>query len=292
MWNWAVPAYLYAGGTAGAAAVLGAAAQCLGGRRLRRIVGRARRLATAGTLVGSVLLVVDLGRPERFLNMLRVFRPTSPLSLGSWVLVAATGASNVAAALTGARGALRAIGDGAGIAAGVAGLPLSGYTAVLLSQTAVPAWQEVHGTLPFLFVGSAMTGAASLFQAMRLSPEEERVVRRFAVVAKAGELAAGWAVERDATRVERVGRPYKHGVSGVLWKAAKVLTCGSLLLDVVPGGSWRRRFLSGALGTAGALSVRFGVFHAGIASARDPRATFHMQRAGHGAAAVAAPRRP
>src|SRR5690349_2808579 len=138
-WIWAVPAYFYVGGVAGAAMVLAFAGQLLGGRKLRRFEEHCRWIGAIGGGVGTALLFHDLGRKERFLFMLRVFRPTSPMSVGSWVLAAATPLSAGSALLTFAHGALwRWTGQAAGIAAGVLGLPLAPYTAVLISNTAVP----------------------------------------------------------------------------------------------------------------------------------------------------------
>jgi len=86
VWIWAVPAYFYAGGVAGASAILAAAAGRLGGDDTENLVVRARWIAAVSGGAGSVLLIHDLGRPRRFLHMLRVFRPTSPMSVGSWIM--------------------------------------------------------------------------------------------------------------------------------------------------------------------------------------------------------------
>src|SRR5205823_11154878 len=132
VWIWAVPAYFSVGGVAGAAAVLGAAAQLLGHDELRGLVRRCRVIAAAGTALGTAFLIEDLGRPGRFLNMLRVFRPTSPLSVGSWVLAPAAVLSAGSAVLPGP------IGDAAGLGSGALGGPLATYTSILLTNTAVP----------------------------------------------------------------------------------------------------------------------------------------------------------
>ncbi|RKI36087.1 formate dehydrogenase, partial [Corallococcus sp. AB049A] len=84
LWIWTVPAYFYVGGAAGAASVLGVALEAFGGRKLERLAERCHAVAVAGDIVSAGLLIHDLGRPSRFLNMLRVFRPTSPMSMGSW----------------------------------------------------------------------------------------------------------------------------------------------------------------------------------------------------------------
>jgi formate-dependent nitrite reductase membrane component NrfD len=278
VWIWAVPAYFYLGGAAGAAASLGAAAQ--GVPQLRGLVRRCRRIAFAGSAVGAGLLIHDLGRPERFLNMLRVFRPTSAMSVGSWLLASFNGLSGTAVVLDG-----NGPGDLAGLLAGIAGAPLSGYTGVLLSDTAVPLWQAARTTLPVLFVASGVSAAASMLELGELSEPEQKAVWRFGVAGQIAELGAMTALERDVDRVERVGLPLKEGLGGSLWRAAKVLTGLSLALTLLQRSSKRRR-LAGLLGSAGAIALRFSLFHAGKASARDPRATFDQQRAGLGGAEV------
>lgn len=285
-WVWSVPGYFYAGGAAGAALVLGAAAQAVDRRAFGNLVRRCRWLGTAGGLAGTALLIHDLGRRERFLNMLRVFRPSSPMSVGSWVLAGAVPLAAAAAVLDGRDGAAGAIGDVAGAGAGLLGMPLAGYTAVLLSNTAVPVWQETARTLPVLFVASAAASAASLLELAPLSEREDRVVRRFGLAAEAAELIAMVAVQRDASSIERVGRPLREGASGALWRAGAALTAASLVMSAVSRRSRWRRATAGLLGTAGALAVRFAMFHAGRSSARDPLATFHQQRAGRGATEI------
>ena len=286
VWIWSVPAYFYAGGICGAAAVLGAAAQTADGRGLRELVRRCRWLSAVGGGAGTVLLIIDLGRPERFLAMLRVFRPTSPLNMGSWVLASATPLSSGAALLARASGRWGRLGDFAGLGAGVAGLPMSGYTAVLLSSTAVPVWQSARRSLPMLFVASAASSASALLQLTDLDERSQRIVASFGRLAGIAELIAAIAVERETGRVERVARPLRRGLSGALWKTSMVCGIAGLVVAAAPGRGRFKRVASNVLTTAGALSLRFAVFHAGKASTRDPHATFEMQRRGHGAAEV------
>jgi formate-dependent nitrite reductase membrane component NrfD len=255
------------------------------GARLRKLVERCRWIAAAGSLAGAALLVYDLGRPARFLNMLRVFRPTSVLNIGSWILAAA-GSLSTGSVMLSRPGRLRALGDAAGLGAGIAGMPLSGYTAVLLSDTAVPLWQGTRRTLPPLFVASALSSASSLLELSSLSEDEKRIAERLASAGKACELAAISFVERDAARVEAVARPLREGVAGALWRTAKVLTGTSLAASLLPRGGRTKRVAAALLGSAGTLALRFAVFHAGKASARDPRATASQQRAGRGAKEV------
>jgi formate-dependent nitrite reductase membrane component NrfD len=286
VWIWSVPAYFYAGGVCGAAAVLGAIAQAVDGRGLRRLVRRCRWISAVGGAAGTALLIIDLGRPERFLNMLRVFRPTSPLNVGSWVLATTTPLSSGAAMLARANGNLGRLGDLAGFGAGISGVPMSGYTAVLLSTTAIPVWQSARRTLPWLFVASAASSASALLEATDLDDREHRIAESFGRLAGATEIVAAVAVEREVGSVERVARPLREGLSGALWKTSLVCGAGGLVLSLAPGKSRLMRQLSSVLTTAGALTMRFAVFHAGKASARDPHATFEMQRRGHGGAEV------
>jgi formate-dependent nitrite reductase membrane component NrfD len=276
VWIWAVPAYFFVGGMAGAAATLGGLAQILGRGNLDGLIRRCRALAAAGSAAGGGLLIHDLGRPERFLNMLRVFRPTSPMSMGSWMLAAVGSLSSLSLVADKRSPALANV---AGFGAGVLGPPFSGYTGVLLSDTSIPVWAAASKGLPVLFVASSMSTATALLEAMDLSDEEATIVWRLGFISEIAELLAGTAVEREASGVERVGRPLSEGVSSTLWKASKFLTSAGLGVSMLGKKKrWAAR-LSTALGVSGALALRFALWQAGRASARDPQATFELQRA-------------
>jgi formate-dependent nitrite reductase membrane component NrfD len=283
-WIWAVPAYFYAGGTAGAAAVLELVAALADAEDLDGLITRCRWISAVGDAAGTALLIEDLGRPERFANMLRVFRPSSPMSVGSWVLAISVPAAGASVLFGKRHGPLGFLGNAGTVVSGLTGLPLTGYTAVLLSNTAVPLWQATRRSLPLLFMSSAVTSAASLLDLTDLTDREQRIVRRYGLAGKLADLAAAMAVEREADEVEEVGTALHEGAAGTLWRAAKVLIAASAALSLVPGTSNARRRLSGALGTLGAISMRFAVFHAGKRSSVDPRATFRQQRAGRGGA--------
>jgi len=277
VWTWEVPAYFYIGGAAGAAATIGAVLQVLDGDNSERLVRRCRDIAAAGTLVGSGLLVSDLGRPERFLNMLRVFKPGSPLNIGSWILVTASGLSAGSAVLSRTRGFRRKLGKLAGLGAGAIGLPLSGYTAVLLVGTAVPVWRASRRSLPLLFVASATGAACSLLEMGDFDEKELTAVRRLGTVTQLSELALAKAVEKECARVG-TGRPYEEGLSGTLWKASTACTVASLAVDTFTGKSRSGRIAAAVVGTIGSIALRYSVWLAGRASARDPRATFDSQK--------------
>lgn len=283
VWIWSVPAYLFTGGVTGGAATLAATAQVLHRQDLQWLVERGRWVALAGGLTSTGLLIHDLGRPARFLNMLRVFRPTSAMSMGSWTLASFSGAASVAAVapvvLPGRWG--RALGNLGGLAAGLLGPLLGTYTGVLLSDTAVPVWGATRRQLPLLFGASATAGAADVLDLLDPDPASERVTRRLATTGKAAELAAGIAVERAAHEEPEVGPALTSGVAGDLWRASKGLTALSLVTSAapVPRGLRRvRRVVTAVLGVVGGLAMRFALVRAGTASARDPQATFGPQR--------------
>jgi formate-dependent nitrite reductase membrane component NrfD len=284
VWKWYVPAYFFCGGLSGASAALGAVAHAADREGLDGLIVRARWVAAIAGAAGTVLLIADLGKPDRFLNMLRVFRPTSPMNLGSWVVAAEGPLAAGSALLGGSNEGLGRAADAAGAGAGALGSLMTGYTAVLLSNTAVPVWQQIRRTLPPLFVASSISGAASVLALFRLSDGEASVARRFALAGLAGELIASVAVEGDAGRVAEVARPLHEGVAGSLWKAAKLLTATGLAVTLLSRRSRPLRMLAGVLGTAGAVALRFAVAEAGKQSAADPHATLAQQRAGLGGA--------
>lgn len=291
VWRWEIPAYFFVGGLAGASAVLGATVQAAGGRGCAVLVRRTRLVAAGGAAASAVLLVRDLGRPARFLHMLRVFRPTSPMNMGTWIL-SAFGACATLAALPHAVPAARALRPAARAAtygAGLLGLPLVGYTGVLLANTAVPVWQQTRNTLPILFAFSGAVSAGAVFDLWSTPAAGGEMAHRFGLVAKGAELALSNALHREAGVVPRVERALRRGRGGALLAAARRLLLASAALDLLPGRRWRRarRAASGALALAGTIAVRFGVVAAGRYSARDPQATFEQQRAGRGAFEVA-----
>ena len=265
-----VPIYLFLGGMAGTSAVLAEGAARAGLPHLERV---ARLTAAAGAAGGTVALVHDLGRPERFLHMLRVLKPTSPLSVGSFILAPFSALSSVAA-LSHMTGRLPRIGRLAGRGAAAFGPPLATYTAALVANTAVPAWHEAHRELPFVFAGSA--AAAGGGTAMLLvRPEESGPAARMAL---AGAVLETMVVERMSTGLGLVGEPYRDGRAGRLMRAARALTLGGLALSALGRGSRVARRLAGASYVAGSLVTRFGIFEAGLQSARDPKYTVVPQR--------------
>jgi DMSO reductase anchor subunit len=266
-----VPLYLFAGGVAGVSALVAEAAVLTSRPGLAR---SARLLAATAVTGGTVALVHDLGRPERFLNMLRVFKPTSPLSVGSWILAPFGGLAAVSAAADLA-GRLPTVGRLAGAGAAVLGGPLATYTAALLSNTAVPAWHEAYREMPFLFAASAGAAAGGLLTAT--APRDEAgPARRLAGACALADLAA---VEAVRHRLGPLGRPYREGRPKRLLELARGLQVGGLLTLPLARRSRLAGVVSGLAFAGASVATRFAVFQAGLASARDPAATVQPQRA-------------
>jgi hypothetical protein len=143
--------------------------------------------------------------------------------------------------------------------------------------------------LPVLFAASAMTSVGSFFELIDQDEEEARITKCFGIIGEVAEITAAIITEQQASEVPRVGRPFKRGVTGLMWRSAAVLNAASLVINMIPGKTRSKRLASGVLGTLGSLLMRFAVEHAGNASARDPRASFHRQRAETFAGRLASP---
>jgi formate-dependent nitrite reductase membrane component NrfD len=272
-----VPGYLFLGGLAGASSALAAGADLSGRAELART---AKTAAAAAISVSAVALVADLGRPARFHHMLRVFKPSSPMSVGSWLLSGYGPAAAVAAACA-LTGRLPTVGRAATVAAAVTGPGIAAYTAALLSDTAVPAWHDAHRELPYLFVSSAATAAGGL-GLLLVNPAQAAPARNLAIAGAAAELTAKSLLLR---RLGPTAEPYQSGRAGRLMEAAELLTAGGLTAAALGGRNRPASALAGAaLLTASALT-RFGVFYAGRTSARDPKYIIqrHLFRTGCGA---------
>ncbi|MET8954149.1 NrfD/PsrC family molybdoenzyme membrane anchor subunit [Streptomyces sp. NPDC004393] len=267
-----IAGYLYLGGLAGASSLLAAGAHATG----RPALARTAKLGAVGAISLSLAaLVHDLGRPARFLNMLRVLKPTSPMSVGSWLLTGYAPLTMVAAA-TDVAHRHRLVGAAATAGAAVLGPAVATYTAVLVSDTAVPSWHEGYRQLPFVFAGSGASAAAGL--ALACAPVGQTgPACRMAVLGSALELGAFQVMKR---RMGLAAEPFEQGRPRTLLRSAEALTAGGAALAVL-AGRWRSRLLTVAAGAAlmtGSAAVRFGVFHAGVASAEDPKYTVVPQR--------------
>jgi Polysulphide reductase, NrfD len=283
-WGHEVAAYLFLGGVAGGSGLLAAGAQLTGRKTLRR---NTRLSALIAVMLGAVALVMDLGRPERFINMMRTVKLTSPMSIGSWILSLFSAGIGIAAVsevdrMTGERiplgplrPVLRAVEGPAGLEAAVFAPPLAVYTAVLLADTATPTWNATHEDLPFVFVSSASLAASGL--AMITTPVAEAgPARKLAVLGVLGDLVAMKVMVRRMDPV--AAEPLHHGEPGRMLQWSERLAIAGGLGALLGGRHRVVAALSGlALMTASALT-RFGVFEAGKESARHPRYTIEPQK--------------
>jgi hypothetical protein len=272
VWTWEIPWYLFAGGVAGGCSVLHGLARVTGNHKLART---SLYLTAAGEIASPLLLVSDLGRPERFLNMLRVFKVTSPMSVGSWTLVVSSSSSNTAAALE-TLGILRPVKWVAEAISFVSGPPLATYTGALFANTAIPVWSEARDDLPVLFGASAAASAGAA--ATIFTPAGSAgPARRAAIAGAAAELAL---VRRMRRRLGFVGEVYDQGEAGKYARVSKAcVAAGAGLLALGGKRSRAASVAGGALVLAGEAALRWSVYKAGFQSARDPRYTVETQRA-------------
>jgi len=270
-WKREIPWYFFLGGIGGTSSSLALAARLAGNERLAR---NAELIAFGAMTASPVLLIRDLGRPERFLNMLRVFKPTSPMSVGSWLL-AVQGTATGIAGLCRIFGVFQGLRRMAENVSGLAGLPLSTYTGALIADTAIPVWHEARRELPFVFAGGAAATAGGAV-AVVTPPRYAGPARRLAVFGAALELTATQAMEKRLGPL--LGEPYHEGQSGRFARLAKGLTLAGAATTALAGRRKAGAIAGGALLLAGGAFERWAVFRAGFASARDPKYTVVPQR--------------
>ncbi|MCF2572436.1 NrfD/PsrC family molybdoenzyme membrane anchor subunit [Brevibacterium sp. UCMA 11754] len=305
-WGDEIALYLFLGGLAGGSSLLGLGAQ-FSDRPGLRIATRLTAITATG--VGGAALVADLGRPERFLNMMRVFKVSSPMSLGTWILSGFGVGSGVLAAievdrLTGLRlplGPLRrvlhAFETPAALESALFATPLAAYTGALLGDTAVPTWNAAgRNGLSYVFVSSAAVAAGGT--AMALAPVRETgPARLLALVGAAGEAITMDRMKKGMHPAEV--EPLEEGEPGhKLHRAEKLLIAGAIGTAVAEvgarvfakklgkGAGWKTRtalralsVVSGTALAAASAYTRFGVLEAGIDSTKDPRHVVEPQRA-------------
>ncbi len=272
VWKWFIPAYFFTGGVAAGSAMLALGARLTG----NKLLARQSRLVTQACLgLSTAFLVKDLGRPARALNMLRVLKPTSPMSVGSWLL-GAFGSAAAAGAASDLLGILPRAGALADAAAGALGPAVATYTGVLIADTAVPAWHEARRELPFVFAGSAAASAGGIAVALA-PPATAGPARRVLVAGAALELAAMEALHRRIGR--ELAETYETGLAGRLATASKALTASGAVIALLGGRRRRPLAVVGGLAVAaGSALQRFAIFEAGKAAARDPKYVVGPQR--------------
>ncbi|MFB3916380.1 MAG: NrfD/PsrC family molybdoenzyme membrane anchor subunit [Terriglobales bacterium] len=275
-WTPEIPMYFFVGGAAGSAAVIGAVCDWFG--KDPELASHARWVAFGGAMVSSGLLISDLGRPSRFINMLRVFKVQSPMSMGAWTLAAfgATSAANLFAKAAerrfGGGFPIRIIGNVGQLFSALFGLPFHNYTGVLIGATAIPVWNKNIDTLPIHFGMSGVQAGTSVLELMGHS--DSRALNILGIGSAVYESLEGLNLE---SRKDPALKPLKRGASGWVTRVGGVMSGPlPLVLRLIAGssGSERSRMLrrwAAVSGIAGSLLTRYGWVRAGHASARDWR---------------------
>lgn len=265
-----IPGYLFLGGLAGATSLLAFGADLTHRPALARV---AKAGAFGSATLSLTALVHDLGKPSRFLNMLRVFKVTSPMSVGSWLLAGFTPLAGLVTASAWTGRAPR-WGVAATVGSAALGPAVAAYTAALISDTAVPAWHDGYREMPFVFVGSAATAAGG-FGLLAAPAAQTTPARNMAAFGVTTELVSAQWMEH---RLGMVAEPYSSGRSGAYMRAGKALSVAGLAGALLARGNRIVNALSGATLIAASAATRWGIFHAGTTSADNPKYTVVPQR--------------
>jgi formate-dependent nitrite reductase membrane component NrfD len=297
-WDWLIAGYFFVGGICGAANAIATLARWHGGKTGEPIARIGRYLSFSMVAPSTAFLIADLGRPERFVNMLRIFKVRSPMSVGSWILLAShtflTLLTIDQAARDGILGKnnplvrmVRIVPVRLLEAAGVVpSLLLASYTGVLLAATAVPLWTRNHLLMGPLFLASAFSNSAAaiaLIMGLKKSTSEEAKFRieRLDLLAMIAEV--GLLTLFKSRLSPTVSKPLEEGTTGKIHRYG-VLSAGIGLPLLLHGFSVLRgkhsprpiSLLASLLVLIGGAAFRYVMVYAGHRSADDPKATFEM----------------
>lgn len=300
-WGWEIVAYFFLGGISGASYVIASIARRFGGPEGQHIARAGRYLSLAALIPSPILLILDLGRPERFHHMFRIFKFRSPMSVGTWGLTVFGAFATLSALIQAAEDGL--FGRRTLVARVLRALParligivgmgpaffVSGYTGVLLAATAVPIWTKNYLLIGPLFVVSAIsnaTAAISLILATvgKTSHRALRGLDRLDSLAAASEALLLFAARKNAGST--IGRPLNEGSLSKLYRFVVLgMGLGTPMALQAPSAWLGRRMprgvtiLASLLTLVGGVSLRYLMIMAGRASADDPQATFELTRA-------------
>jgi formate-dependent nitrite reductase membrane component NrfD len=278
VWRWQVPLYFWVGGVASGSAFVALACDVAGDHRSAAI---ARKVSLGAVASAPLLLIADLGRPERFLNMLRVFKPRSPMNMGAWCLVMFSGsvAGAVGADLLGRPRVARVLGGATSVLGGY----LGSYTGVLLACTAVPLWARSRAMLGPIFVATATaTGAAATRLALIAGGLPERHPTRSALgtLETASILTELSLSAVNQRRIGSASRALVQGRPGRVYRAAQALVIAGLATRLIGRGREAAGIHNAGslMYLAGGLAFRFAWVEAGRASATDHEAAAALGR--------------
>jgi hypothetical protein len=277
-WTWEVPLYFFLGGISGTSACIALAAQIFGAPV--NLIRMALWMGLIGASICPALLISDLGRPLRFLNMLRVFKWRSPMSMGSWILVGFSGC--VFVAVVGVELVVRGYGHPVvvgvlwlgEISAALTGLLLASYTGVLLGATAIPVWHEHRRLLPAHFLTSGLGGAVGILELAGFLIPATQIL---------GFATSGVETVIEIYLTVRKGvadKPLHHGISGGTLRVAGMLEGpAALLIRAVWHAEPWGRYAAAICFLLGAVMSRYAWIWAGRESSHDTETLFKLERA-------------
>lgn len=277
VWTWEIPLYFFFGGIAGMSAVIALAAAIFDHVDLARAAMWIA--AIAGAVISPILLIMDLGRPHLFLNMLRVFKPQSAMSMGAWILTA-FGACAVPGLIAlelhahqvfpGALDQLLRLAAGVLIfGAAIFGTLLATYTGVLIGATAIPAWFLHRTLLPIHFGTAGLGSAAAVLELLG-----HRIAPLNAIGFFAAAVETALLVWLTIDRHGAADRAIHEHRSGWFIRLGEILN-GPLALVLRFFGLIPLAAISFLLG---ALVSRFGWIAVGKVSGADPESVFAAER--------------
>jgi protein NrfD len=285
--NWVVGGYVFLAGLSGGAAVISAIADAVRPVGAAGAVRRGRYLAMLAPLVGPLLLIEDLRTPSRFYNMLRVAKGTSPMSIGTWILMAFSAFAGLGAAAQFVSDRLgwlwpRRVARATQVPAAVAGAGLATYTAALFAATSTPLWAAAPQSLAVRFGASSVAAAGAALSLAERSGRTRRALDAITVVALATELAATEASHRTYRRAGVAdaldgtwGQVEKIGATGL----GAMLPLGLHLASLALGRRAGRLSQAASLATlAGSALLRVSIMGAGDDSARRPEISFRFSQ--------------
>lgn len=288
-WGWSVVTYLFLGGVMGASSMLAALVDRSASKSENALVRNANISALALATACPAVLISHLGRPERFLHMLRIFKLKSPMSMGVWGLVFFSGVATAGAtrefALMGLlpRWMRHIAPPGAPLLQALLGSFIAGYTGVLLSATAIPIWAKGKRHIPAVSVVSGIGSACALQSLLLLRGENHEALdklERFELASAAAEVLILFDFERHAGEY---GTPMFAGDRGAQFRTVTIryglgipLAVNALRLMFKPRGTVGKllTIATAALTLAGGYMLRQTLIESGKDSADDPRAGF------------------
>ncbi|MBE7211664.1 MAG: polysulfide reductase NrfD [Gluconacetobacter diazotrophicus] len=290
--NWVVGGYVFLAGLSGGGAILAAASRAAGDSDLGGVARRGRYLTLLAPTIGSALLVWDLHTPQRFYNMMRIAKRTSPMSIGTWLLLSFTAFSGGAAAaqlaadanvLPRRRGLFGRLATAFTVPAAMFGLGISTYTPALLAATSTPLWAASPRTLAARFGSSALASAAAALSLTERRPRSRAALDRVAFLALGTELAAATLAHRhyEQRGVSKAldggwGKLEHWGVNVIGTMTPLALLAASAVLP--PRASRLASRLAAALVVPASALLRVSIMSAGDVSADDPSISFRFSQ--------------